>query len=537
LSIAKVYVDYTDNDTSGDISVGDDLNFTATVTNEGNVTLTNVTVDDPDLTPTNATCASVVPGGTCGLSGSYTVTQGDVDAGQFVNTATGDSTETGPDTDQVTTLIGQSPALGITKNSPTASVSTPGEVVSYDYVVTNTGNVTLTNVSLADNNTDAAPACAPSQPAVLVPGASMICIAQHTVTGAEISAGGNLSNTATANSDQVGPVQETLDIPIITIFDPPFGIKDFDDTGLPALRWTMVWINDSNLAALDAEVFDPIPAGTTFLGGLVCSEDGTDSTTTLCSYNAGTNQIEWAGTIYPDPGDATAADADNEIVITFLVTVPDTLNTAVNQATLNADLNNDGIIVAGDGEVAVADAQASWSRLLPPVPDTGFAPDVVTQIPAQTLDKVYSNLGSVWLEIPRLGITKSIVGVPIVENDWDVTWLHDKAGWLAGTAFPSYAGNSVITGHVYLPSGLPGPFVDLDSLVWDDQIIVHAYGHQYIYYVRANQVIHPDDPIATRHEEYPWITLLTCRGYNDSTGEYNYRVMVRAVLIDVKPEY
>jgi LPXTG-site transpeptidase (sortase) family protein len=502
------------------------------------VTLTNVTVDDPELTPTHQSCASLAPGGTCVLTGSHTVTQADVDAGSFVNTATGDSDETGPDTDQVTTPIGQSPALGIAKSSPTTTVTTAGQVVPYDYVITNTGNVTLTNLTLADNNTDNPPVCVPPQPATLAPGNLMNCTAQHTVTLAEFNTGGNLTNIATADSDQTVPVQVTLDIPIVRIFDPPFGTKEFDDTGLPLLRWTMIWINDSNTAPLDAEVHDPIPAGTTYvLGSVSCAAEGT-STTSTCAYDGITDEIVWIGTIGDDLGATDAASAANEVVITFQVTIPDTINTAFNLSTLDADLNDDGVIDPADGEVLVASASAVWVRsALPQVPETGFAPGVVTNLPAQPLEKAYQDLGQVWLEIPALQLRISITGVPIVDGDWDVSWLDREAGWLNGTAFPGYAGNSVITAHVYLPSGLPGPFVNLDKLSWDDKVIVHAFGQQYIYQVRSNQFVQPDNTIATRHEQYPWLTLLTCRGFDDGSGRYNYRVMIRAVLIEVRTDY
>ncbi len=145
-------------------------------------------------------------------------------------------------------------------------------------------------------------------------------------------------------------------------------------------------------------------------------------------------------------------------------------------------------------------------------------------------------MGDVWLEIPSLRLKTSIVGIPIVEEAWDVTWLSQQTGWLEGSAFPGYDGNSILTAHVYLPSGLPGPFVNLNQLSWDDQIIIHAYGQKYIYMVRTNNIIQPDDPTATKHEEYPWLTLLTCKGYNEYTDSYNYRIMVRAVLIEVKSD-
>ena len=93
-----------------------------------------------------------------------------------------------------------------------------------------------------------------------------------------------------------------------------------------------------------------------------------------------------------------------------------------------------------------------------------------------------------------------------------------------------------MTGHVYLPSGLPGPFVNLDQLSWDDEIVVHAFGELYVFRVRSNQIVLPHDSETIQHEEYPWLTLVTCRGFNEVTGKYNYRVRVRAVLVDTRPD-
>ncbi len=41
------------------------------------------------------------------------------------------------------------------------------------------------------------------------------------------------------------------------------------------------------------------------------------------------------------------------------------------------------------------------------------------------------------LDIPSLGVSTPIVGVPINENGWDITWLGGNAGYLAGSAFPT----------------------------------------------------------------------------------------------------
>nr|WP_255595480.1 hypothetical protein [Lysobacter sp. BMK333-48F3] len=72
--------------------MGDTLTYTVTVTNtsaSGN--LTNVVVNDSKITPSTITCATVAPGATCVLTGTYVVTAADVTAGSISNTATSTS--------------------------------------------------------------------------------------------------------------------------------------------------------------------------------------------------------------------------------------------------------------------------------------------------------------------------------------------------------------------------------------------------------------------------------------------------------------
>lgn len=91
LSIDKILTNASDP-----IKLGSVLHYTVTATNTGEVTLTNVVVSDSKIAPGTANCASVEPGATCVLNGTYTVTQADVDARKIVNTATANSVETDP---------------------------------------------------------------------------------------------------------------------------------------------------------------------------------------------------------------------------------------------------------------------------------------------------------------------------------------------------------------------------------------------------------------------------------------------------------
>jgi LPXTG-site transpeptidase (sortase) family protein len=128
-----------------------------------------------------------------------------------------------------------------------------------------------------------------------------------------------------------------------------------------------------------------------------------------------------------------------------------------------------------------------------------------------------------------------IMGVPLTNGQWDVSWLGNQAGWLYSTAFPTYTGNSVLTGHVYDANGKPGPFVSLNTLMWGDKVIVHAWGTQSIYEVRQVMLVGPKSISSViKHEELPWVTLVSCSGYDEASNSYKYREVVRAVLVGVK---
>ena len=211
------------------------------------------------------------------------------------------------------------------------------------------------------------------------------------------------------------------------------------------------------------------------------------------------------------------------------ITFP-TAGTYYWEAVYSGDVNNNGASSVSSGELTITSTGSSSTVL----PQTGFAPAVKSFLPNQSADKVYDSLGDLWLEIPRLDAQMPIVGIPPTSNSWDVTWLSNQVGWLQGTAFPTWAGNSVLTAHVYNVNGDLGPFGELDTLRYGDQIIVHGWGQQYLYEVRSTSIVAPDDVESViRHEELPWITLMTCKGYNEKNNSYESRYIVRAIQVEI----
>ena len=174
------------------------------------------------------------------------------------------------------------------------------------------------------------------------------------------------------------------------------------------------------------------------------------------------------------------------------------------------------------------------AQLITGLPNTGFPVGSITILPEQPSEKQYSAT-NMTLVIPSLGVDVSIVGVPGAVDGWDATWLGDDVGWLSGTAFPTWAGNTVITGHVWDAINHPGPFAELKSLKYGDTFQIYAWGQVYTYEVRENKLISAANVSAVlKPETLDWVTLLTCEQFNEDKGEYQYRRMVRAVLIEVK---
>lgn len=171
------------------------------------------------------------------------------------------------------------------------------------------------------------------------------------------------------------------------------------------------------------------------------------------------------------------------------------------------------------------------------IPVTGFTPNTTTVLPAQPAWSAYSTENELEIEIPSLGIKLPIVGVQLNKSGWNIKWLGNNAGYLEGSAYPTWNGNSVITGHVTDVNGKPGPFAYLNELKKNDLVIIHFEGQQYIYQIREDFLVNDSNIQAVfKHEEYQWITLVTCETYSEKLEKFLYRRLIRAVLISVIPE-
>ncbi|MBI4884975.1 MAG: hypothetical protein HY826_13070, partial [Actinobacteria bacterium] len=137
-------------------AAGQTVNYSFLVTNTGNVTLTSVAVSDPLPGLSAVTCpqTTLAPSAATTCTASYTVTLADMNAGSIANTATAAGTPPvgGPvqDSDSATVNATANPAINVVKSASPTTVTAAGQTVNYSFLVTNTGNVTLTSVAVSD---------------------------------------------------------------------------------------------------------------------------------------------------------------------------------------------------------------------------------------------------------------------------------------------------------------------------------------------------------------------------------------------------
>ncbi|MCO6464567.1 MAG: DUF11 domain-containing protein, partial [Saprospiraceae bacterium] len=270
---------------NGNFGVGDVITYTFTATNSGNVTLTNVSISDPLVGLSALTYGSwpgatgvLSPGQSVSATATYTVTQADVDAGSISNTATatGKDLNNNPvsDDDSVVTPIDQILSINLEKIASTGSYGV-GDLVTYTFIVTNTGNVTLSNVTVSDPLPGLS-AITPSSVTTMAPGATASFTATYTVTQADVDNGG-IYNTATAIGDAPNgdDVTDTDDETVPLTQSPAIDIAKIASTGNygvgDLVTYTFIVTNTGNVTLSNVIVSDPLPGLSTISPASVAS--------------------------------------------------------------------------------------------------------------------------------------------------------------------------------------------------------------------------------------------------------------------------
>ncbi|MGE0367231.1 MAG: Calx-beta domain-containing protein, partial [Phycisphaerales bacterium] len=226
-------------------AAGDIINYTITVTNLGAGPIANVVVNDPfidneapvlnglfNVGDTNQN--NLLDVGEAWLyTGSYVVTQADIDAGETIsNVATASADDHEPVSDDATVPVEQNAELTVVKEVDSVEgggeggvVDSAGDVIFYTITVENTGNTSLTGIVVSDPFADSDPVrgldISGNDDDVLDPGEIWSYAASHVVTQEEIDSngGGNgsLENVAIVTSTESPPGSDDASVPVAQI--------------------------------------------------------------------------------------------------------------------------------------------------------------------------------------------------------------------------------------------------------------------------------------------------------------------------------
>jgi uncharacterized repeat protein (TIGR01451 family) len=238
-----------------------------------------------------------------------------------------------------------------------------GETISYSFLVTNTGAVTLTGVTVNDPLLTNAGVSVSPAPLTLGPGGSATFTATYTPTQAEIDAG-QVSNSATGTGTPPSgpPVESPPDTAVVPpdqtpglTIDKTGTLNDLDGDGLIDLGETINYSfqvrNTGTVTLTGVTVDDPLLANagvSVSPGPLTLAPGGTATftatyTPTQSEIDAGQVSNSATGTGTPPSGPPTESPPDT-------VVVPPDLTAAMTiekSGTLN-DLDSDGLLDAGE---------------------------------------------------------------------------------------------------------------------------------------------------------------------------------------------
>ncbi len=242
----------------GEANPGDEITYSYIITNCGNTTLSDIQLTEStdmftgtgDLPiPITPSPSIIAPGEQSSSLATYAITQEDIDAGGVTNQAfvsgndprgtevsdasdSDDPLATGPD-DPTITPLEQNPCIELIKSSALTTavdgVPLPGDQVLYNYMISNCGNVTLTDIAIQEledsfTGTNGLPQVSLVMPTSIAPGQTATADANYLISQEDINAG-TISNQAVAlGTDPTGSDVEDLsdsDDPVMSGSDDP----------------------------------------------------------------------------------------------------------------------------------------------------------------------------------------------------------------------------------------------------------------------------------------------------------------------------
>ena len=252
---------------SNDDQLGGFITYNINVTNNGTVDLSDVEVKD-DLTGNTWNIATLAQGASVDFSAQLEITQDVIEGECVTNTASAtvyldqdgqeQSTVLTEDTDSVVECVTLTPSIDIVKEANPTSVDFAGDVINYTITVTNTGNVILNDVTVADPLTDLL-----QNLGTMAPGEVRTIETSYTVTQENMDSGSILniaSVTGTSNkevtvTDEDGATVEAVRNPSIDL-NKTVDLNSVSKEGI-VLNYTLEVTNTGNVTLSSGNLVDP----------------------------------------------------------------------------------------------------------------------------------------------------------------------------------------------------------------------------------------------------------------------------------------
>ncbi|MBN3521424.1 DUF11 domain-containing protein, partial [Algoriphagus lutimaris] len=283
-------------------AAGQEIIYSLTVTNTGNVILYDVIISDP-LTSLNLNVGTIAPGLSSTINTPYTVTQADMDAGSILNVATTTGTtikdEVVEDQDEITVEVVRIPNISLNKTVDLESVDREGIVLNYTLEVTNSGNVSLSSGNLVDPKTGLS-----LSNISLAPGEMKSFSTSYTVTLEDLLSGDPILNVATVNAVDTfsGTTVQAQNQAIVSLNLEP-GIEivktaDIEEATFPGeeITYTLTVTNTGTAPLVDVLVSDPLTGFEETIGLLLPNETKVFTTTYLVTLDDLTNKEQVSNT-------------------------------------------------------------------------------------------------------------------------------------------------------------------------------------------------------------------------------------------------
>ena len=428
--------------TATSINAPGSIPYTIVVTNTGAAPLTGVAVNDT-LPGGGAGTVTLVSGDTNGnnvldpgeawtYTTSYNATQANIDAGTaLVNNVSVTTTQIAtPVTSSATTTIVRTPAMTVSKTTPTTSVNAPG-TINYSIVVANTGNVSLTGVTPVDTlpgggaGTLTLVSGDSNTNNVLDVGETWTYSASYTVTQANIDAGTSLVNSVSVTTAQI-PTPVTSSATTTVTRTPAMTVnKTTPTTSISApgvINYSIVVRNTGNVTLTGVAPVDTLPNGSNGTVTLVSGDTDGDGqldvgetwtysasyTATQANINAGTalvNNVSVTTTQIPTPVTSSATTTITQSAA-MTVAKSTTTTTIAAPGTINYT-----IVVTNTGNVAL-------TGVTPVDTLPGGANGTVTLVSGDTNTNNVLDIGEAWTYSASYAATQANInaGTALVNN-------------------------------------------------------------------------------------------------------------------------